>query len=40
MKKGFKDERESVSDLCKIGNTILKQNIVFDRKRSGIIEKN
>ena len=41
-KKVFvENERESVSDLSKIGNTIIrKRNMVFERKRSGIIKKN
>ena len=41
-KKVFvKDENESLSNLCKIGNTVWKQNMVFEKKRSGKgIEKN
>ena len=32
-KKDFdKDEKEKVSNLCKIGNTIWKQNMVFERR--------
>ena len=41
-KKTFaENERKSVSDLCKIGNTIQNRNIVFERERerSGISKK-
>ena len=38
MESFVENERESVSDLCKIGNTTRKQNMVIKRKRSGIIK--
>ena len=36
-KKGL---REGISDMRKIGNIIRKRNMVFERKRFGIIKKN
>ena len=32
------DKRKSISYLCKIGNTVWKRSMVFDRKRSGIVK--
>ena len=39
-KVSIEGEKESVSDLCKIGNTTWKRNMVFGRKKSGVIKKN
>ena len=39
-KKDFdKDEKEKVSNLCKIGNTIWKQNMVFERREVELLRR-